>query len=1507
MRAMLLKRGSSPSLLPKYCCIILQRARVHVQASGRREHHEPGRGGISAGHADEEYERAGSADVIVSAANDDGIAQQQRQAASSSSQHHAHAGALLQSPILDANSSGSNGGSSVGTGRRRGGGAAKLAARFPGADASVLRGNDSANIGVGLSASTSAYNEPSSSSAQVRHSDIIPVSVLQCEKCNKMFKSKHALNRHSREKHYNLDDSVLFNCNHCKLSFASRTRFNDHQKTKRHLKRVSLDVFAQQVPHNHVSVNSLISNVLENSNSNCSFPPSESQESSASDIDVDALQNLVNNAESVNVYDDDAVLQNIRLNSDEFDDIGIEPILTDAKFGYEVCFKTEDFSNFSVESVFEYFNQQFLQLLENLLNIHSHIKLEVVTNVHYMKMEYKNVEAICSDEDFDNNETIELYPRTGFVNVYLGDNLQEEIDALSSILTANSENMKTEGSGYCIDSVQQIMFRIFPIDFYAGKYIATPEKLKMSQAIINVQNEDDDQCLKYSILAALNPRLTNKNRVASYKKVMETLNFEGIKNPPTLEDFTKIEKKNEIRLNAFIILNNEIVPLKLSKLENGPEIDLLLLYERTQSGMKYHWTAINSFNRLFFHKKVGKSNFKICKRCFTIFTTNESLKNHSQLCRKQPLQKVKMPKEGSKLSFVKGKQTLQIPQIIVYDFESLLETVDIPSPSGKTTKVKKHKPIAFSYCVINEKGLLLKEPFFYCGDDCVDVFFERLFMEEKEIMELRKRANNELIITPELLELKEKATHCYLCFKSFDQGSSKDPLTKCLDHDHLLPVGFNFRGVACSPCNIRYRISQSVTVIGHNVKKYDFKLIFGKIPLDKIKREKIPFKMIAKSSEELISFSIGNLEFKDSLQFAMDSLENLANLLQDSDFRILRSLYPDEKQFRACRKKQFFPYNYLDSVEKLDSPLLPPQSEFFNDLTQKNISDSDYMELKETIHTMGFDFENETFRTFLKFYSILDTVILCDVICNLRENIWENYKLEMLNFVSNPGLSEAACLKMTGIELELLNDPEQYLWFKSAMRGGICGVGGSRFSEANNSEMGEKYDKTKPTSWISFVDIVNLYGYTMTKFPMPYANFQWMSEDEIEDFQLSEYDEFGDVGYLLSTEWYIDPAQHDFLSTFCPFPTKMVITDEMLSPYSKEQLRKQNQKLGKPERLVCTLKNHTNYLLSATVAKFYATELNIKLVKINGGIRFSQKYWLAPYIEKNTSLRQSARSSFHSRNFKLLTNSIYGRFCMNQANWRDFMVLNNVQELKVVIGNPLFKNYSKIGENMLLVELIRPKVDQNRPIYVGFTILDVSKILLFRFVYKTLIGSLSNIGLSYRHLTVSYCDTDSLCFTVKNVKNIYEDLFSQFKDKLDTSDFPTTHFLFSSENHKVPGKFTIETGTRTVEFIAVLSAKAYSLKLFGNEIDEQKQLHIMKVKSVPRKIIKSQLKPDDFKRALLDSSFTSANASFHHFRSSNHQIYTCRAQRKCLNTNDIKTYVLADGITCLPYFHYRTM
>ena len=273
-----------------------------------------------------------------------------------------------------------------------------------------------------------------------------------------------------------------------------------------------------------------------------------------------------------------------------------------------------------------------------------------------------------------------------------------------------------------------------------------------------------------------------------------------------------------------------------------------------------------------------------------------------------------------------------------------------------------------------------------------------------------------------------------------------------------------------------------------------------------------PISCIPTNTEKYISFSIGGATFIDSFQFMASSLDNLSqNLtsypevekhiknkvcdedLTDNDIiKLLRNLSGEftdyreqpyrepnlntsqEKQFNLILKlmtrKGIYPYSYFDSWDKFNEGCLPEKKEFHNNLTDTDISEEDYNHAKDVYTTMNM----KTLRDYHDFYLTTDVLLLADVFETFRHTCLLNYSLDPAHFLTAPSLSWQAALKMTKVSLELLTDPDKYLFIEDGIRGGVSVIT-HRFAEANNKYT-PTYDASKPNSYLMYWDAKNLYG-----------------------------------------------------------------------------------------------------------------------------------------------------------------------------------------------------------------------------------------------------------------------------------------------------------------------------------------------------------------------------------------------------------------------------------------------
>ena len=145
-----------------------------------------------------------------------------------------------------------------------------------------------------------------------------------------------------------------------------------------------------------------------------------------------------------------------------------------------------------------------------------------------------------------------------------------------------------------------------------------------------------------------------------------------------------------------------------------------------------------------------------------------------------------------------------------------------------------------------------------------------------------------------------------------------------------------------------------------------------------------------------------------------------------------------------------------------------------------------------------------------------DTLLLADVFENFRDMCIKVYGLDPAYFLSAPGLGWQACLKKTGVKLELINDVDMLLMIEKGIRVGICHSIHRHAKE--NSKYMEDYDKNKESSYIIYIDANNLYGLTMIQ-KLPVDGFEWVQYPSTidEDF-IKNYDEDNDVGYFFEAD-----------------------------------------------------------------------------------------------------------------------------------------------------------------------------------------------------------------------------------------------------------------------------------------------------------------------------------------------------------------------------------------------------
>jgi hypothetical protein len=1157
-------------------------------------------------------------------------------------------------------------------------------------------------------------------------------------------------------------------------------------------------------------------------------------------------------------------------------------------------------------------------IVTELEKYQSSIKFNLVLEATYTKV-------ITFDED-GNNDDREYYQDVAFKTpnypVYAAHTVKSILCSGIEKILAEEASYQGKGSGWTLHSIDGIMIRISKfVPLRGSSYIPLPNFVSSRKAVVNPKNYDQ-KCFMWAVLAK-HVEGDNPHRVDyRYENLVDKYNFSNIQFPTIIKNIDIFERDNQtVSVNVYCIDDDKknIYPRRVCKKVKHNHFDLLLI----SNTFTTHYCYIKNFERLVrlqMTKHHGKIN--ICRRCFTHYPANEEgdqrMCEHNLYCSENKPCRVIMPKEDEHgnapvMAFKNYLNKFRLPIVIYADFECILEKPkrsshleeeeeeeeegEYEERIGKATKVL-HNHIPMSFCIkfIVDRfvspplpqqllDLIPNDPILYRGRDAPAHFISILTEICREIVRSIEAYQIPLrALTDEETREWDEAENCAVCNKFFAND-------KVRDHCHLTGA---YRAPLCNSCNLKRQRQTFIPVFIHNASNYDSHFIVRQLGIDKDNITVIP-----SSSEKYIAFSkhISNrlyLRFVDTYRFMGESLEKLVNNLTRGHENLNSILYHTSLHMdhvELVSRKGVYPYEYTDSWERLDETSLPAKKHFYSSLTDESITDADYEHALKVWET----FNCQTLGEYSDLYLKSDVLLLADVFEAFRDVCLKTYGLDCAHYYTAPGYSFDCMLKITQVRLELLTDYNMYMFMERGIRGGITSCI-ERHAIANNPYTGAKFDPTTPTTFLFYSDANNLYGWSMSR-PLPMNNFRWMTAKELETLDVENLDETDETGYILQVNVDYPQQLHDDHNAF-PFLPLNQIPPKTGSKY---------------ERLLNTLEPKRNYVVHYVALK-QALKHGLRLEKIIRGISFKQTPFLAKYINLNTELRQQAANDFEKNFYKLMNNSCFGKTMENVRKRMNMYLVNDSRRLQKLVCRPTFKDRIVYGENICAVVLEKDVIKFDKPIYVGLTVLDVSKTLMYWFHYDIMLPIYGKDC-----LTLLYQDTDSLFYNVKTA-DLYADILnnSTLKDVFDTSDYPRDHPCFSNINKKVIGKFKDEYNARAPHEFVGLRAKLYACRCYNAKNVDPKSGLIKKAKGVRRHVLKKEIKypPNDKRRKniitfddYLECLYAEPEKSTLYrdqimFRTRKHHMMTVLQTKKALSNTDDKRIINADRITTLAYGHY---
>ena len=331
------------------------------------------------------------------------------------------------------------------------------------------------------------------------------------------------------------------------------------------------------------------------------------------------------------------------------------------------------------------------------------------------------------------------------------------------------------------------------------------------------------------------------------------------------------------------------------------------------------------------------------------------------------------------------------------------------------------------------------------------------------------------------------------------------------------------------------------------------------------------------------------------------------------------------------------------------------------------------------------------------------------------------------------------------------------------------------------------------------------------------------------------------------------------------------------------------EKYKPTEELIMDQTNKQRYFLNYRVLKLYIRH-GIRILNGHSVYKFKQSPWLAKYIKYNTEQRKKAKTEFEKHFYKLMNNSFYGKTIENIRIRLNLDLIDN-SDIHRILNRQLKLSFDdKIAEyeKFNLYSFNKETIKYTKSIYVGFCVLELSKLLMYDWYYDKM---QPNFGED--NLELHYLDTDSFIFSFKPIESLIGDL-KHFKEEFDFSDLDPSHDLNSEINKKVIGKMKLETAPELdLDEAVFLRSKSYSLNV------KQNSSHC-KQKGV-QDHIKYSL--EDYKYCLGNNEINYGVNCF--FRSNKHEITLIKQKKIALNTLDDKRCYI-DKYNSIPWGHNPT-
>ena len=269
----------------------------------------------------------------------------------------------------------------------------------------------------------------------------------------------------------------------------------------------------------------------------------------------------------------------------------------------------------------------------------------------------------------------------------------------------------------------------------------------------------------------------------------------------------------------------------------------------------------------------------------------------------------------------------------------------------------------------------------------------------------------------------------------------------------------------------------------------------------------------------------------------------------------------------------------------------------------------------------------------------------------------------------------------------------------------------------------------------------------------------------------------------------------------------------------------------------------------------------------------------------NTELRKVTGNDFEKDFYKLMNNAVFGKTMENMRKHRDIKLVTTDKKKSKLVSEPNYHTINLISEDLSIIGMKKTKVKMNKAIYLGLSILEISKILMYEFWYDYMKPKYDN------NIKLCYMDTDSFIIDIKT-NDFYKDTANDVENRFDTSNYEVNRPLPMGKNKKVFGLMKDELGGKIITEFVTLRPMTYSYLTDDGKEDK-------KAKGTKKCVIKKMIKFNDYKKCLLNDEVILKSQQ--RFTSKKHDVYTENINKIALSNNNDKRIISSNKITSYPH------